>query len=311
MELLALTAVRSRVQMLMQVALAAVLLGFSAGCSVKKTVKVKVSPSILQAKSATFDELCAILSAYDSIRSLSSNSLRITLTSGKLESGELRKYASAPGYILLQRPNSTRLVVQYPVTKTTLIDLISVDDEFCVWVPKENKYYIGKNSARELVVEDLPDSPSFSMRATHIFEAIMPQIFVSDSNNIFFESSEELSSEAKYYVFSVLKKGVAPRLHVLRKIWIERSRMTIARQCVYDEEGRVVSDIAYSDVIQTEGLALPLRVRIDRPLDGYSLQIEFKNWRVNPNLPDNAFSLPPPSGAQIVPFKEKGRSSVS
>ncbi len=297
--------------MLICLVLVAAIWAGNTGCGIKRTVKVTVPPGILQAKSATFDELLGIIRSYDNIYCLSSNNLRITLTSGKRESGELQKYASAPGYIVLQRPNSTRLAVQYPVTRNTILDLLSVGDDFCVWVPSENKYYTGKNSAKELVAEDLPNSPGFTLRATHIFEAIIPQVIVKDIPDVLFASAEEVSADAKYYIFTVFREGVAPRLHVVKRIWIERSALTIARQQVYQEEGQLVSDIAYSHVIQVDGFALPQRIRIDRPVDRYCLDIEFKNWLVNPELPDSAFTLAPPSGAQIVPFKEKGRSTVS
>ena len=281
------------------------------GCSVKRTVKVKVPPRILHAKSATFEEVLAIINNYSKINKLSCGSLKITLISGKKESGELQKYASAPGYILLQRPNHTRLVVQYPITKTTILDLVSAGDDFCVWVPRENKYYTGKNSAGELVAEDLPNAPGFTLRATHIFEAILPQIDLDDDSNLLFEYSEQVDSEAKYYIFSVFKKGFGNRLQAVKKFWIERSQLTIARQQVYGEDGQLVSDIFYSNNTPVNGFDLPLRIHIDRPIDGYRLEIEFASWRINPDFPENAFTLPPPTGAQIVPLKEKGRRSFS
>jgi hypothetical protein len=317
LEFRALTASRHRIPLRVVSIFLLVILASNAGCSVKRTVKVRVSPNILQAKSAAFDELLDIVRSYDKIEGLSSNDLRITLTSGKRESGELQKYASAPGYIVLRRPDSTRMVVQYPVTKTTILDLLSVGDDFCVWVPRENKYYTGKNSAKELVAEDLPDSPGFTLRATHIFEAIIPHGLLPGAPGMLVEAEEDPGADAAYYVLSVFKEdagvteGAARRIHAIRKIWIERSGLTIARQRVYQEEGRVVSDITYSEVTQVGGFALPLKIRIDRPLDGYTLDMEFRTWRVNPDLPDSAFILPPPAGAQVVPFKEKGRSAVS
>jgi outer membrane lipoprotein-sorting protein len=55
-------------------------------------------------------------------------------------------------------------------------------------------------------------------------------------------------------------------------------------------------------------LILPLSVRIERPVDKYMLSMQFKAWRVNPDLPDTAFVLMPPEGAQRVILKERGRS---
>ena len=46
-------------------------------------------------------------------------------------------------------------------------------------------------------------------------------------------------------------------------------------------------------------------IHIDRPLDGYALNLEFKSWRIDPDLPDNAFSLKLPEGVQIIHLVEK------
>ncbi len=281
------------------------------GCSIKRTVRTSVSPGILQARSATFEELLSIAQNLASISALSSNNLRFTLTSGKIESGELQKYRSAPGYILLKRPDSIRLVVQVPVTKTALLDLLSVGDEFGVWVPRENKFYTGKNSSRELVAEDLPNSPGFTIRATHIFDAILPPGIPLDAPGIYVAVKEEMTADAKYYILSFYREGDSRRIHPVRDIWIERSGLTVERQQVYQEEGLVVSDITYSGEVIADSHRLPGKIHIDRPMDGYALELEFRAWRVNPDLPEDAFILTPPEGAQIVPFKERKRSTAS
>jgi hypothetical protein len=77
---------------------------------------------------------------------------------------------------------------------------------------------------------------------------------------------------------------------------------------VYDESGRIVSAIKYSDLASVDGLLIPNMIRIERPIDGYSLDLQFAGWRVNPDLPGNAFELKPPEGVQVIQLKEKGRS---
>jgi len=271
------------------------------GCSIKQKVRVQVPPSIQQAKTASYDELLGILKSYDKISDLRSSGLRLTLIYGKRESGELEKYRSAPGYILLRKPDSTHMVLQNPVSKTTVLDLLSVDEDFSAWIPSRNKFYIGKNSAKELVFDDT----TIPIRGTHIFEAIFPHDLSLGARGIRTSLNEELNASAKYYVLSVYRDDGAPRIHTIRRIWIERSELTIARQQFFHENGQIdqiASDIEYSDMEQANGFFLPLKIHIDRPLDGYALTLEFKSnsWRVNEGLPDNAFILKPPEGAQIV-----------
>src|SRR5947208_15884184 len=66
------------------------------GCGVKRSVKVPVSQKVLEAKSATLDELLALIDSYDTkLVTLSSSSLKISFTSGKVDSGKLQEYRSA------------------------------------------------------------------------------------------------------------------------------------------------------------------------------------------------------------------------
>jgi hypothetical protein len=120
-----------------------------------------------------------------------------------------------------------------------------------------------------------------------------------------YSMEEEEDSEAKYYVFGLYKETEGQRIRTERRLWIERSSLTIARQQLYLDNGQIASDITYSDPIAIDGFLLPLKIHIDRPLDGYALDLEFKSWRINPDLADNTFVLTPPEGAQIILLKEK------
>ncbi len=284
----------------------------TSGCGVKRTVKIEPPPNTNLDKTATFYELTDLMRNYDAIHTLVSNSITVTLTTGRIESGRLERYRSAPGYILLKRPDSVRLVLQAPVTKTSILNLTSVGDDFNLWLPTENRYFFGINSARELHAANAPDIEEIPpIRATHIFEAVFPQALLPVAPGEFISSVEAADENTRYYVLSVHRMASPPRAHTIRKIWIERFGMTIARQQIYLEDGRIESDIAYSNAILEDGFALPDKIHIDRPLDDYSLDILFKNWSVNPNLPEDAFSMPPPPKAEIIYLKEKGRSKAS
>jgi hypothetical protein len=278
----------------------------SSGC-IKRTIRTKVPVKILQAKTATLDELLQLIQSYDKIDRPISSSLDVTYSYGKKESGVIQEIRNQPGYILLQRPNSVQLVVQNSVTRTRELELLSMGDELSVWIRRGNKLYLGKNSAKELIAEDTPDSPGFTIpiRGGHIFDAVFPQgvkIGVPDTR---YSMIEEADSEAKYYVLGFFREGDGKMIHTERRLWIERSSLTIARQQVYLNEGQMVSDITYSNPVLVDGFSLPLKMHIDRPLDGYALDLEFKSWRINPDLADNAFVLTPTAGAQIIHLREK------
>jgi outer membrane lipoprotein-sorting protein len=281
------------------------LLAFS-GCRIKKTIKIEVPQKVLQAKTASFEELLGMLQSYEKIQSLSS-SLEITYSFGKKESGVIQEIKAQPGYIVLKRPDSTHLVVQNFVTKTRELEVLSKEDDLSIYYRRNNALYAGKNSAKNLTIEDAGGAGSFSIpiRGGHIYEAIFPQSIRIDAPGFLYSEEEESDPGAKYYVLNIYREGATRRIHIVRKLWIERSSLAIARQQVYLDDGQVESDIAYSNETEINGIKLPLRIHIDRPLDGYALNLEFKSWRIDPDLPDNAFSLKLPDGVQIIHLVEK------
>lgn len=283
-----------------------VLLLFTSSCAVKTTVRVPVSAKVLAAKTATLDELLSSLARYsERITALTSGTLKASYTSGKVESGKLQAYRSAPGYILLKRPDSIRLNIQNPVTKTSLFELTSVGDPFSIWYPRENKLFLGKNSMKDIEIEGHAD---LTLRPLHVFEAILPQKIDLSEPGTYLSMEEARDATTRYYVLCLLKGDAGRVLHPRRKLWIDRSDLAVARQELYDGSGRIESDISYSRLTAVGDFMLPLSVKIDRPVDGYSLDMEFKDWRVNPQLPQNAFEFTVPEGAQHVELKEKERS---
>jgi hypothetical protein len=309
----ALTANRRQIPIMMGLVLSLCAWLASSGCSVKEKTEFEVPEKIAGAKTATFPELLNIINRYDEISELSSNGLRITLTLGKFESGVLDRYKKAPGYVLVRRPDSIRLVIQDPILKTAQVDMLSVGDNFSLWIRSRNEFYTGTNSAKELIAEDLPDSPEIPIRPRDILGAILPDAVESKAADMRISMEEDMDAAAKYYAISVYREVSAPLIDVLRRIWIERSSMTIAHRRLFGEQGEIVGDIVYSDMSLTDSFYLPLEIHMDRPHDGYALDMEFTkgSWRINSGLPDRAFILKPPEGAKIIPLKEKGRSDAS
>jgi hypothetical protein len=269
------------------------------GCLVKKVIKVSTLP---EGKVVETDELIKAIQRYQQITSLTCKNFELSYTSAKKkEAGILEKYRGLRGYILLKRPESVLLNLQVPVVKTTLFKLISVGDSFSLHYPRDNKFYLGKNSIKELVV----DKFSFPIRGSHIFEAIFPQAIKLDSPGIWISNEEQSDALARYYVLSIFRQGAPPAMHILRRIWIERMGLTITRQQVFSEDGKVVSDISYSKKTIVDRFSLPRNIHIDRPLDGYVLDLEFNNWEMNsPNLTDDVFEMASPPGVRVIDIED-------
>jgi hypothetical protein len=273
------------------------------GCRERATIEVP--KAILHAKDATLDELLDIVNRYDEITSLKSNNLEAKYISKKQESGliELEKYPKAGGFILLKRPDFLFFVVLAPVAKTRILTLVSVGDEFRVLYHRDQTLYIGQNSAKELISEDLDEKPKIPIRASHILEAIFLKTIQLQDPDILIARTEEEDENAKYYIVEVYRDDTSRRLHPLRKFWIERAGLTISRQRIYDDSGQIMSEITYSDTAQYEGFAMPRKIYIERPLDGYTLDLEFKEWIINSDIKDETFELQPLPGMKVIRFK--------
>ncbi len=286
--------------------LAVLLVAAVASCTgCKKRTTIKVPKAILQARSATPAELLHIVNGLDGIQTLKAGNIKAEYTSEKKEGSliELEKYPRAPGYIMLKRPDSLRLVIQNPVVKNKEISLVSEGDEFRVWVHGRRKFYIGKNSSEKLISEDLEEDTEIPIRAGHIFEAIFPEPIPLDDSDLGYAVIEEEDTQAKYYVLTVNSIGSSPRILSLRQFWIERAGLTISRQRIFNDDGQIVSDIHYSDPVEIDKYALPRKINIERPLDGYTLELEIKDWVVNSVFRDDTFSLEPVEGVKVIRFK--------
>jgi len=291
------------------VALLTVMAAVGWGCGVKRTVEVPVPARIAEAKTAGLEELLTLMrERSDKVRSLSSASVKVTLTSGKVESGRLQEYRSAPGYVLLRRPDAIRLNVQNPISKTTILDMLSAGDEFSIWYPRENRFYTGKNSIREFETDSGSEGGLLTARPAHLLNALLPNPFAAGEAGVRVALEEEQDAGAKYYVLSLFREKGGHELQPLRRVWIERSQLVPVREVYFTDEGSIASITSFSNFAPTEGLLLPLSVMMNRPADGYSLNLQMKSWRVNPSLPADAFVLTPPAGAEQVALKEKGKA---
>jgi hypothetical protein len=283
------------------------LTGLVSGCKGKQKIKIQVPSNIQNDKTADYDALIQIIRQNNEqmkkINSLLAP-MHITLTLGKKESGLLEQYKHEGGHIRLRRPND--LWIDIIVLSTAALELTSKGEDFGVWV-RGKGLYSGKNSAKgELVPENSNNGKGYNFpgRPNQILRAIWPEPVQLDSPEIGIWVEEQSGADFRYYVLCFSRAISGNRRFVLRKIWIERTGLTIAREQKYTEGGKLVSDIQYSHRTQADGFLLPNEIDMDRPLDGYSVKLEIDQWQVNPSLSDKFFEINRP-GAEEIRLVEK------
>jgi hypothetical protein len=87
-----------------------------------------------------------------------------------------------------------------------------------------------------------------------------------------------------------------------RKIWFDRSDLNVVRleSYAYPPEGKVNSDVHYSDWQPAGATSYPRQITIERPGDDYKLEITLKKLALNESVAPDRFVLPQPPGTELV-----------
>jgi outer membrane lipoprotein-sorting protein len=301
-----------RAAALLVVALAA------AGCHVSSTTHVPPSQQARPALEATKAQL---LAAYnEQARSIESVNATVDLipTAGSAYSGVIQQYHDVHGFILAQRPASIRMIGQAPVIAKDVFDMTSDGQTFRIFIPSKNKFLVGSDT---LVRPS--KKPIENLRPQHVLDAIFwPKI--SNASDVLIEQFD--ASPNRFYVLTELRRADAGA-EIARKIWFDRADLSIARVQIYGPEGRLDSDIAYSDwaapdaapasAAPSAGAAdsshpaqFPRDIRLERPQEDYHLEIRVTKLALNATIPAERFDLAQPPGSDLVNVDEESKDQT-
>ena len=276
-----------------------------AGCggAVKRRTKVDIPPAYERAKTASLQDLVQLINErYAAIESLSVSSLKVDFVSGSVEKGYLEEYRSAKAYSVAKLPDSIFVNILNPLTNSTVITMAADGDNFQIWVPRENKYLIGKTSVK---VEE--ENHIFNVRPHHLLQGILVERIPVDTVGYRYFLEETQDPRFKYYVVGVIElQGSSNTVQLVRKLWIERSTMHLTRQHYYDS-GELISAISYTDFIEVNGMLVNSEIEIERKRENYRIRFELAEGTVKVNHPikEGAFEVPRPPGAELVVVEGK------
>lgn len=284
------------------------------GC--RTSVRTKVPEArVLVAQSATPEEL---LAAYNqqaaAVQSLNAR-VELNPVAGSAYSGVIEDYHDVRGFILAQRPASVRLIGQAPVVAKNIFDMVSDGQTFRIFIPSKHKFIVGPTTLRRET-----EKPIENLRPHHLADALFwAEIPVAEGGcaGTLFEEQDEFSAASgqvtrRFYVLTVTTAG-AGAAEVARKIWFDRSDLTVARVQTYETGGRLVTDVHYSDwqpadaVASGEPLRYPRFVRIARPQDDYRLDVRITKVTMNESIAADRFQLAQPEGAELVELTATGQ----
>ena len=138
------------------------------------------------------------------------------------------------------------------------------------------------------------------LRPQHLLDGLFVDIRPYEKNPQVKSLLEEtVQGRRSYYVFSFIDIS-GPYAELLEKLWIDRTDLQISRKQVFGKDGRVETEVEYSNY-QTDGeSSFPHTVVVQRPVEEYTLKMAFQKATLNQKLPDDAFNLQRPEGSDLV-----------
>jgi outer membrane lipoprotein-sorting protein len=212
------------------------------------------------------------------------------LTAGTAYSGVIKQYHEVSGFILAQKPDRIRVIGQAPIVGTTIFDMASNGERFQIYIPSKDQFIEGPaNLARpsERQLENL--------KPQHLVEALFWNEIPPDAP-VLFEAGDEAT--ARYYTLTVVEGSEEWR--VRRKIWFDRTDLTITRLQIYDTEGNVTEDVAYRNWNGFATARFASEIDLTRPIEDYGLTIGITKLTVNQPVTADKFELSQPPGTKLI-----------
>lgn len=241
---------------------------------------------------ATRDELIdRIHRASDAIQSFTMKT-EMSPSVGQLYGGKVTDYASITGFILFQRPDDIRVIGQDPVIHSTIFDMVSLGNDFRVSLPTKNQFVEGTN-----------DTPATSPNK---LENLRPAAFLNSllilppdpAKDLTIMEDDTNETKAVYIVQIIHRDG--DKLQLVRNVYFDRYTLEINRQKTFDANGYIKSDTRYGAWKPFNGIAFPTDIDIQRPQDGYELQLTVQDMKINtPDVTAAKFILTQPPGSQL------------
>lgn len=287
------------------VSLAAVVL-LAGGCAVSKRRPVPPA-EIRPALEATSAQL---IERYNqqarAVRSLNA-AVEMIPVAGSSYSGVIEEYHDVQGFILAKKPALIRVIGQAPVVAKNVFDMVSDGETFRIFIPTKKKFLVGPAA-----LERPAHKPIENLRPQHLLDALFWSE-LSAGRPVLFE--EFNADPVRYYVLTLLRQS--PRLELDRRIWFDRTDLSVVRVQLYGAAGRLVSDIRYADwqpVAAGSAAALPdarypRHIWLARPHDDYQLELRVIRLTLNEEIAAGRFRLEQPPGTELVRIGEGGNGA--
>src|SRR5579872_2087118 len=242
--------------------------------------------------SATKDELIErVHRIADPLQSLDMK-MEMSPSVGSLYVGEVKDYATLNGYILFKKPDSIRILGLDPVIGSTIFDMVSVAENFRIYIPSKNRFIVGRNDAPPTSKKQLEN-----LRPVAFLTSLMIQ--PPDAKTDITVVEEDTNEHEAVYILLIIRRGT-DEPWLVRTLRFDRHNLEMVRQKTFDSTGSVLSDTTYSSWKDYAGVSFPSEIDIKRPQDHYEVVLNVLNLKVNsPDVTAERFILNQPPGTEL------------
>jgi hypothetical protein len=255
-------------------------------------------------QTASLRELTSRIEQFGAIQTLRAD-VQLQLSFLEQDEESIKEFSNVSGFILIQRPGAIRVRAQVPVVRSTALDMASSGATFQVHVPSRDRFLVGDTALSAPSPKRLDN-----VRPQHILEALL--IAPPEANQEKPALENVIEGNEAFHVVDLIAPGTEDgTLRLTRKIWFDRTNLSITRQQIFDDKGNVVTNAWYREWADEGGIPFPHYVFISRPLDGYDLQVRILKVTLNDAVPENAFELTPPPGTKVERIEAAAETAAS
>ena len=253
-------------------------------------------------KSATQQELVDSINAQAAKIKTMQATVDIDTSIGGVNNGLVTDYKEIRGYVLARKPSTLRMIGLMPIVRNRAFDMVSDGQEFKLWIPPKNRFVTGRNDMET----PNPKQPLESIRPQNLYEALLIREIDPEKEIAVLEHGYETVLDSKRhrvdqpdYEIVVVRRGKMGWF-LSRKIVFSRIDLEPHRQLIYDEAGKLATDVRYGDYKEYDGINFSTQTEIERPQEGYDITLNVLKLELNKPLTDDQFELVQPEGAEVV-----------
>ncbi len=230
----------------------------------------------------------------DGYKGIQSFTMTVDMTPalGTAEKNHITEYKDVRAYIVFREPDDIRIIGLYPVVRNTAFDMVSIGDNFKLYVPSRNEFVEGTNT----MTGEPSKNKLENLRPQHFLQALLVRPN-SSTDKVFLENFTD--EENAWYILHEVRESESGSLDLQRAIWFNRVDLRIARQMIFDKAGNILTDARYSNWTAFNGVPFPKHIEIDRPQDEYAVVMDVVKMDINQSVSDDKFVLNQPPGSTL------------